>query len=94
MIWQENISCIVMLLSNVTEGNIIRCQQYWPDTGTAYYGPYKVTIERLVENSIYKERQFALNVRQNYLIHLSVSLSLSLSFNLSIHSFNELLYPL
>ena len=82
-----------MLLSNVTEGNIIRCQQYWPDTGTAYYGPYKVTIEREGENSIYKERQLALSVRQSYKIpSLSVcppvlNLSIHPFIHLSIHSF-------
>lgn len=65
LVWQEDICCIVMLLSRITEGGtIIRCQQYWPDSGAvAFYGPFKITVERVDDHRIYKERQMILAVR-------------------------------
>ena len=62
LIWQEEVKCIVMLLGELTEGGVIRCQQYWPDNGTAYYGPYKVTIESQEDCIVYKERRLTISV--------------------------------
>ncbi|XP_064386119.1 sushi, von Willebrand factor type A, EGF and pentraxin domain-containing protein 1-like isoform X4 [Halichondria panicea] len=43
MMWQERPPIIVML-TNVMENNKIKCQQYWPDSGSVSYGPFTVTI--------------------------------------------------
>ncbi len=43
LMWQERPPIIVML-TNVMENNKIKCQQYWPDSGSVSYGPFTVTI--------------------------------------------------
>ena len=43
LIWQERPPTIVMV-TNLTEGNKKKCEQYWPDSGYASYGPFKVTL--------------------------------------------------
>ena len=43
LMWQERPPIIVML-TNVMENNKIKCQQYWPDSGSVNYGPFTVTI--------------------------------------------------
>ncbi|XP_064386419.1 uncharacterized protein LOC135334961 isoform X2 [Halichondria panicea] len=43
MMWQEKPPIIVML-TNLEENNKIKCQQYWPDSGSVSYGPFTVTI--------------------------------------------------
>ncbi|XP_064386146.1 uncharacterized protein LOC135334769 isoform X3 [Halichondria panicea] len=43
MMWQERPPIIVML-TNLKENNKIKCQQYWPDSGSVNYGPFTVTI--------------------------------------------------
>ena len=43
LIWQERPPTIVMV-TNVREGNKVKCEQYWPDSGSKNYGPFKVTI--------------------------------------------------
>jgi protein tyrosine phosphatase len=37
------------MVTNLKEGNKKKCEQYWPDTGSTTYGPFKITlIERQV----------------------------------------------
>ena len=43
LIWQEKPPTIVMV-TNLEEGSKKKCEQYWPETGSANYGPFKVTI--------------------------------------------------
>ena len=43
LIWQEKCPSIVML-TNLVEGGNVKCLQYWPDTDSKSYGPFKVTI--------------------------------------------------
>ena len=43
LVWQEKPHVIVMV-TNLKEGNKIKCQQYWPDSGTKSYGPFQITI--------------------------------------------------
>ncbi len=43
LIWQERPSVIVMV-TNLQEGNKSKCHQYWPDSGSEMYGPFKVSI--------------------------------------------------
>ena len=43
LIWQEHPPTIVMV-TNVMEGNRIKCQQYWPESGKQQFGPFQVII--------------------------------------------------
>ena len=43
LVWQERPPSIVMI-TNLEEGNKIKCQQYWPETGSRSFGPFQVTI--------------------------------------------------
>ena len=43
LIWQEHPPIIVMV-TNIMEGNRIKCQQYWPDSGKKQFGPFRVMI--------------------------------------------------
>jgi protein tyrosine phosphatase len=43
LVWQERPPTIVMV-TNLKEGNKKKCEQYWPDTGSLSYGPFKVTL--------------------------------------------------
>ncbi len=48
LVWQEKPPTIVMV-TNLKEGNKKKCEQYWPDSGSSSYGPFKVTLtEQLV----------------------------------------------
>ena len=62
MIWQERPPIIVMV-TNLKEGNKNKCQQYWPDTGSASYGPFKVTITEHVVLADYVIRTLQVSVR-------------------------------
>ena len=43
MIWQEKIYTVAMV-TNLKENKKIKCQQYWPESGSKSYGPFMVTI--------------------------------------------------
>ena len=43
LVWQEKPITIVMV-TNLKEGNKKKCEQYWPETGSSTYGPFKVTL--------------------------------------------------
>ena len=43
LIWQERPPTIV-IVTNIKEGNKIKCQQYWPESGKKEFGPFQVTI--------------------------------------------------
>ncbi|CAI8028519.1 Receptor-type tyrosine-protein phosphatase alpha [Geodia barretti] len=43
LVWQEKPPTIVMV-TNLKEGTKIKCQQYWPASGTRNFGPFQVTI--------------------------------------------------
>ena len=32
------------MVTNLQEGSSKRCERYWPESGTADYGPYSVTL--------------------------------------------------
>ena len=42
-VWQEEVGSIVMV-TNLKEGNHVKCHQYWPVSGTAQYGPFSVAL--------------------------------------------------
>ncbi len=61
MMWQERPPIIVML-TNLMENNKIKCQQYWPDSGSVSYGPFTVTITDQQVLADYTVRQLQLAV--------------------------------
>ena len=47
-VWQEEVGSIVMV-TNLKEGNHVKCHQYWPSSGSAQYGPFTVILaEQLI----------------------------------------------
>ena len=43
LVWQEKPPTIVMV-TNLKEDKKIKCQQYWPDSGSKDFGPFQVTL--------------------------------------------------
>ena len=43
LIYQERPPTIVMV-TNLKEGNKKKCEQYWPDSGSKNFGPFRVTL--------------------------------------------------
>ena len=43
LVWQEKPPTIVMV-TNLKEGSKKKCEQYWPDSGSKEFGPFKVTL--------------------------------------------------
>ena len=43
LVWQERPPIIVMV-TNLKEGSKKKCEQYWPDSGSKEFGPFKVTL--------------------------------------------------
>ena len=43
LIWQERPHTIVMV-TNLSEGNKNKCEQYWPDSGSTSFGPFVVSL--------------------------------------------------
>ncbi|XP_019857512.1 PREDICTED: receptor-type tyrosine-protein phosphatase epsilon-like [Amphimedon queenslandica] len=64
LIWQEDICCILMMLSITSDGGIVRCQQYWPDAigVAAFYGPFKIIVEGINDNKVSEERIIKLSM--------------------------------
>ena len=63
LIWQERPPTIVMV-TNIKEGNKVKCEQYWPDSGSKNYGPFKVTLEEYQMFADYVIRTLQVNVRK------------------------------
>ncbi len=62
LIWQERPPIIVMV-TNLKESNKSKCQQYWPDSGSATYSPFKVTIIESVVLADFVTRTFQVKVK-------------------------------
>ena len=43
LVWQERPPTIAMV-TNVKEDNKIKCERYWPEKGSANYGPFEVSL--------------------------------------------------
>lgn len=62
----------IVMVTNLKEGNHIKCQQYWPPTAAMQYGPFIVTLA--------EQQMFA-----DYIIrHLHISVS-TLSDTMHVH---------
>ena len=57
MVWQENVQVIAML-----EQGERKNEQYWPDSGTQDYGPFRVTLAEEQEFSDYTLQWFQVEV--------------------------------
>ncbi|XP_078328948.1 receptor-type tyrosine-protein phosphatase gamma-like isoform X1 [Crassostrea virginica] len=69
MVWQQNVTQIIML-TNIMEGGKIKCFQYWPDcSNTELYGNF--TIENVSEKhyAFYITRKFVLSHKQQQMSH-------------------------
>nr|XP_034321166.1 receptor-type tyrosine-protein phosphatase alpha-like [Crassostrea gigas] len=59
MIWQENVSSVVMV-TTLVEGEKVKCNKYWPDTDNpALYGPVQVTLMEEKEYACFTTRQLS-----------------------------------
>ena len=61
MVWQEKPPTIVVL-TNLMEGNRIKCQQYWPEIGAEFYGPFQITVTDQQILADYTIRSFLVQV--------------------------------
>lgn len=61
MVWQQRPPTIVMV-TNLKEGNKTKCQQYWPESGSANFGPFKVTLTEHEVFADYSIRTIQVNV--------------------------------
>ena len=52
----------IVMVTNVKEGNKIKCQHYWPDSGSKNYGPFQVTITDQQTFADYIIRTFQMTV--------------------------------
>ena len=65
LIWQEHPPIIVMV-TNIMEGNHIKCQQYWPENGKKDFGPFQVTITDKQVFADYTIKTFSVSVSQTH----------------------------
>ena len=50
------------MVTNLTEGNHIKCQQYWPGSGSIQYGPFIVTLTEQLMFADYVIRHLHISV--------------------------------
>nr|XP_022315011.1 receptor-type tyrosine-protein phosphatase kappa-like isoform X1 [Crassostrea virginica] len=60
MTWQQNCGKIIML-TNLIENGVVKCQQYWPDTED-FYGSFHVKMEKEEPSANYTIRTFRLTL--------------------------------
>nr|XP_022315010.1 uncharacterized protein LOC111119286 isoform X2 [Crassostrea virginica] len=60
MTWQQNCGKIIML-TNLIENGVVKCQQYWPDTDD-FYGSFHVKMEKEEPSANYTIRTFKLTL--------------------------------
>ena len=63
MVWQERTTTIVML-TNLTEGEKVKCELYWPESGKEEFGPFSVTIADQQVFTDYTIRTFKVSVSE------------------------------
>ena len=69
MIWQEKVHTVAMV-TNLKENKKIKCQQYWPESGSKSYGPFMVTITDQQVFADYTIRLLQLQVSASvYVLH-------------------------
>jgi len=74
LVWQERPPTIVMV-TNLKEGKKTKCQQYWPESGSAQsFGPFKVTLSDQQVYTDYVVRTLQLEVKKKHLKVLFISI--------------------
>ena len=63
LIWLDRPPTIVMV-TNIKEGNKVKCEQYWPNSGSKNYGPFKVTLVEYQMFADYVIRTLQVTVRK------------------------------
>ena len=72
LVWQERPPVLVMV-TNIKEGNKIKCQQYWPESGsTQSYGPFQVSLADQQVYTDYTIRTLQLEVRNGYPVTIKI----------------------
>ena len=61
LVWQERPPTIVMV-TNLQEGSKKKCEQYWPDSGSKEFGPFKVTLTEQQVSADYTTRTMQVTV--------------------------------
>ena len=61
LVWEEGVE-IVIMLTKLTEEGTVRCQQYWPSTGKANYGPFRVDFQSQSQGNGFLSKKFILTV--------------------------------
>ena len=65
LVWQERPVSIVMV-TNLKEGNKVKCEQYWPNTVShdGFYGPFTVTLmnERIYPDSVIRNLSVTVSI--------------------------------
>ena len=79
MVWQEKVTLIIMLC-NTVEGHRIRCQQYWPSSGSQNYGPFRIKLETEHRFADYTLRRFKIKVCVVYFAHVYLHLDVHWEF--------------
>ncbi|KAF4528939.1 hypothetical protein B566_EDAN017077 [Ephemera danica] len=66
LMWQENVTCIVMLC-NLTEGGKTKCEQYWPEVGYCAHYSNETLVRTNSENAFldHTERIFTVSRGNN-----------------------------
>ena len=54
------------MVTNLKEGNKRKCEQYWPETGSTTYGPFKVTLTEQQVFADYNVRTMQVSVSRVY----------------------------
>ena len=60
MVWEYDAPTVVML-TNLVEKMKLKCSQYWPDSGTANYGNFEVTLVNETSQADFVIRDFKIN---------------------------------
>lgn len=68
MIWQERPPTIVMV-TNLKEDKKVKCQQYWPESGSQSFGPFLVTLTDQQVFTDYIIRMLQVEVRSPLACH-------------------------
>ena len=59
MIWDHDVPTVIML-TNLVEKMKIKCSQYWPESGSAQYLHFSVTLVNTVTHADFVLRHFHL----------------------------------
>ena len=71
MIWQENTHTIVMV-TNIKEDKKTKCQQYWPDSDSKEFGPFRISLADQQIFANYTIRLFQVEVSRTCVMNIII----------------------